>query len=261
MVKRLFLLMVALVAVSPLAANALTLKSGEVLSSDGNVYAGASPQQQERLVEKARNGGDMAGVVGNNVYIIADDKVIYVPTKELAGKTKESVNNIITANVVKEVTELDIETDTFVENLEDSLGDVQEALAATIEQTVSQAQGQVESLDLSGKLGKLANAANDYYQSGLSQTELSEAVDAANNAVNALPEDMQAVINEVIDAAVSAVEQASSDIDAALQTWDTLSDAAKQAIVDEANSSGAMGCGSGYTCTMEDAENLADSLR
>ena len=105
---------------------------------------------------------------------------------------------------------------------------------------MSQAQGQVESSDLSGKLGKLANAANDYYQSGLSETELSEAVDAANNAVNALPEDMQAVINEVIDAAVSAVEQASSDIDAALQTWDTLSDAAKQAIVDEANSSGAM---------------------
>lgn len=86
-------------------------------------------------------------------------------------------------------------------------------------------------------------------------------MDAANNAVNALPEDMQSVINEVIDAAVKAVEQASSDIDAALQTWDSLSDSAKQAIVDEANSSGAMGCGSGYTCTMEDAENLADSLR
>lgn len=53
----------------------------------------------------------------------------------------------------------------------------------------------------------------------------------------------------------------SSDIDAALQTWNSLSDSAKQATVDESNSYGAMGCGSGYTCTMEDAENLADSLR
>ena len=43
------------------------MKSGEVLSPDGNVYTGASPEQQERLVEKAKRGGDMAGVVGNNV--------------------------------------------------------------------------------------------------------------------------------------------------------------------------------------------------
>ena len=70
-------------------------------------------------------------------------------------------------------------------------------------------------------------------------------MDAANNAVNALPDDMQSVINEIIHAAVKVVEEASSDIDAALQTWDSLSDSAKQAIVDKANKSGAMGCGSG----------------
>ena len=87
-VKRLLWLMWAFLIAGPLGVNALTLKSGEVLSPDGNVYTGASPEQQERLVEKAKCGGDMGGVVGNNVYIIADDKVIYVPTKDLAGKTK-----------------------------------------------------------------------------------------------------------------------------------------------------------------------------
>ena len=107
--------------------------------------------------------------------------------------------------MVKEITELDIETDAFVENLESTLGDVEQALVATIEQTVSQVERHVEGLDVSGKLGKLANAANEYYQSGLSEAELSNAVDAANNAVKALPEDMQSVINEVIDAAVKAV--------------------------------------------------------
>ena len=126
---------------------------------------------------------------------------------------------------------------------------------------MSQVEGHVESLDVSGKLGKLANAANEYYQSGLSEAALSNAVDAANNAVNALREDMQSVIKQIIDAAIKAVEEASSDIDAALQTWDSLYDSAKHAIVDEANSSGAKGCGSGYSCTTEDAENLADSLR
>ena len=80
----------------------------------------------------------MAGVYGNNVFIIAEDKVVYVPTRDLAGKSKESVKNIITANVVKEVTELDIDTDTFVENLQENLGDVEQALSATIQETVSQ---------------------------------------------------------------------------------------------------------------------------
>ncbi len=101
MVKRLLWLIWGFLIAGPLGVNALTLKSGEVLSPDGNVYTGASPELPERLVEKVKRGRDLAGVVGNNVYIIADDKVIYVPTKDLAGKTKQSVKNIITANVVK----------------------------------------------------------------------------------------------------------------------------------------------------------------
>ena len=56
MVKRLLCLMWAFLIAGTLGANALTLKSGEVLSRDGNVYTGASPEQQERLVEKAKRG-------------------------------------------------------------------------------------------------------------------------------------------------------------------------------------------------------------
>ena len=56
MVKRLLCLMWAFLIAGPLGANALILKSGEVLSPDGNVYTGASPEQQERLIEKARRG-------------------------------------------------------------------------------------------------------------------------------------------------------------------------------------------------------------
>jgi len=247
--------------VLPLLASALTFETGQVIGPDGKIYDGASPQQREKLIERAKNGGDIAGVIGSNVFIVADNKVIFVPTSELAGKTKESINNIITANVVKEVTELDIATDIFVEKLEEKLGDVELALAATIQETVSAVQNSQIGSEISGKLGKLVEAANDYYQSGLSQSDINEAVEAANEAVQSLPEELQSVITEVIDAAVQAVEQASSDIEAALQTWDSLSDAAKQAIVDEANKSGVLGCGGGYTCSMNDAENFADSLR
>ena len=34
-------------------AQALTFKSGEVLGSDGNIYDGASPEQVERIIERA----------------------------------------------------------------------------------------------------------------------------------------------------------------------------------------------------------------
>lgn len=54
MVKRLLCLMWAFLIAGPLGANALTLKSGEVLSPDGNVYTGASPEQQERQRKASR---------------------------------------------------------------------------------------------------------------------------------------------------------------------------------------------------------------
>ena len=45
-------------------ANALTLKSGQVLGSDGGVYDGASPEKQQALIAQAQNGGEIAGVTG-----------------------------------------------------------------------------------------------------------------------------------------------------------------------------------------------------
>ena len=41
-------------------ANALTLKSGEVLSSDGKVYSGASPEQRSAIVAQSKSGGCLA---------------------------------------------------------------------------------------------------------------------------------------------------------------------------------------------------------
>ena len=36
---------------------ALTLKSGQVIGSDGQIYDGASPEKQEALIANAQNGG------------------------------------------------------------------------------------------------------------------------------------------------------------------------------------------------------------
>ena len=55
-------------------ASALTFKTGEVLGPDGNVYTGASPEQLERLIERAAEQDMPAGVVGNNVFVVVEDQ-------------------------------------------------------------------------------------------------------------------------------------------------------------------------------------------
>ena len=64
------------------AAQALTFKKGEVLGNDGEVYNGASPEQMERLIEKAAAEDMPAGVTGNNVFVVVGDKVSFVPISD-----------------------------------------------------------------------------------------------------------------------------------------------------------------------------------
>ena len=74
---RAFLLTTVLTLALTGTAHALTLKKGEVLGPDGEIYHGASPKLMEALIEKAKNGDIPAGVVGNNVYVVVGDKVSF----------------------------------------------------------------------------------------------------------------------------------------------------------------------------------------
>ena len=85
-------------------ATALTFKKGEVLGPDGNLYTGASPEQVERLIERAADQDLPAGVVGNNVFVVVEDKVSFVPVSELSGKTKETQLEVIGDQVVQDIT-------------------------------------------------------------------------------------------------------------------------------------------------------------
>ena len=49
-------LMVVLMTLS--VARALTLESGQVIGDDGNIYDGASPEQKEVYIKRAKEGGD-----------------------------------------------------------------------------------------------------------------------------------------------------------------------------------------------------------
>ena len=55
--------------------HAFTIKSGQVWSSDGNVYNFASPDEKKKLIEKYKNGGDQVGVLNNQLFIVVDEDI------------------------------------------------------------------------------------------------------------------------------------------------------------------------------------------
>ena len=81
-------------------AQALTFKKGEVLGADGKTYKSASPEQLERLSERAAASYIPADVIGNNVFVVVGDKVSFVPTSEQSGATKDTQPQIIGDQIV-----------------------------------------------------------------------------------------------------------------------------------------------------------------
>ena len=191
MFRHVSLFIVAFSILSSVPAAALTLKSGEVIGSDGNIYAGASPENAANLKG--------SGVVGRNLFIEVNGKVTFVPLADLAGKSKETVKEIIISAIMtggetinlsdaQDVEQLDTQAQTLIENAEfaSAAADFDAAVAA------AEAAGEEVSLD-----------------------DIQAAVDAGilevEGGIDALIE--SAAINE-------AVEQASSELDAAVAAYE-----------------------------------------
>ena len=74
--------------------HAFTIKSGQVWSSDGNVYDFASPEEKKKLIEKYKNGGDKVGVFNNQLFIVMDEDIINIPMSDLQGKSDAEIDTI-----------------------------------------------------------------------------------------------------------------------------------------------------------------------
>ena len=92
------LLTFSLAVAAPVSA--LTFKKGQVLGADGEIYDGASPEQEAALIKKAEEEGELAGVAGTNLYVVLEGKVTYVPLADVRGKTKEGMKEVIAAHVL-----------------------------------------------------------------------------------------------------------------------------------------------------------------
>ncbi len=91
----LYSLVLTLVFVSN-SSYGLTFKTGQVIGSDGNLYDGASEQTKQKLRHNYNEGaGEQVGVINNNLFIIYEDDVLFVPMSDLAGKNDENIDKII----------------------------------------------------------------------------------------------------------------------------------------------------------------------
>lgn len=107
MCKFLSRILVSLVLALSFSAHALTIKSGQVLGSDGKLYDGASPEVMANLIKNAERTGKKAGLSGGSVYVVIDvpgeegeKDVVFIDLNELAGKDKDGIEAVVLDKVV-----------------------------------------------------------------------------------------------------------------------------------------------------------------
>ena len=192
-------------------AQALTFKKGEVLGPDGNTYTGASPEQMDRLIERAAEDDMPAGVVGNNVFVVVGDKVSFVPTSELRGTTKETQLQIIGDQVVQDITGNEDITYEQVQSLN-------EASAAT-GQDISEllAEGGIEGLDeeLVAELQQVAADTGIGFENLVAVNEVLESL--PDDQVNQLMDDLGDLIEEGFADEINETLTALSEIEGGLE--------------------------------------------
>jgi hypothetical protein len=178
-------------ALATSSSMALTFKKGQVLGSDGKIYDGASPEETARLIKNAADGGESAGVRGNNLFVVMDDELVFIPLSDLSGKTKETRMDIVKAHVIANATDLDVD-----ELLEEAgnLEAVLESRLAGIEAGIEAGLSATEAVDLDNALATAMTASEQV----AAQSALEEALEAADGVdaeVEALFEDSNSVFD------------------------------------------------------------------
>lgn len=92
-----------------MSAHALTLKSGQVMGGDGNVYDGASPEQKENIIKNADRvdffgNKKSSGVIGSNLFLVVEGETVFIPINDLAGKSRDTVTEIVRTHILEVMT-------------------------------------------------------------------------------------------------------------------------------------------------------------
>ena len=149
-----------------------------------------------------KNSQKSVGFYGANVFVVIENEIFYVPTRDLLGKSEEQVKNLITANIVKAMLSVDVSTKELANKLEQNLGDLNKA----IEQIAHQAGDKVKVLYTSEQLSLVFDVAERFEQ-GVSSDKVSQAVVIWDSLS---PEAKQSMVDEANAANVRGCGSSSS---------------------------------------------------
>lgn len=200
-----------LVISMPLAASALTFKKGQVLGSDGQIYDGASPDLRDRLIKKAQRTGESAGVTAGKLFVVVNDTITFVPLSDLAGKSEETVKEIVVEKVTETVTKVFTEqalakAGINVEDLADGAED------AASDEEVAAALASIDDADVAGIAAAEAAKATKEAWANISQEDLAEATQyaaefAAEEAAKVIEhQNIENQLQDLIDSGASEAE-------------------------------------------------------
>ena len=204
-------LVTALVISMPLAASALTFKKGQVLGSDGQIYDDASPDLRDRLIKKAQRTGESAGVTAGKLFVVVNDTITFVPLSDLAGKSEETVKEIVVEKVTETVTKVFTEqalakAGINVEDLADGAED------AASDEEVAAALASIDDADVAGIAAAEAAKATKEAWANISQEDLVEATQyaaefAAEEAAKVIEyQNIENQLQDLIDSGASEAE-------------------------------------------------------
>ena len=168
MLRLSFILLALAPFIAATGAGALTLKSGEVLSSDGKVYSGASPDQKAALVAQSKSkglfGGEgkKAGVRGSNIFVVVGEDVVFVPMTDVRGKSKEQMMDVI--------------ADAAGQQLGSNAPDASDLARGITEEHIEATKEQVSEALASVDIDEAARAATEAAWEGISTADLEQAV-------------------------------------------------------------------------------------
>ena len=171
-------LAMAMAMAMPMTASALTFKKGQVLGSDGQLHDGASPDLRDRLIAKAKRTGKTAGVSGGKLFVVVNDTITFVELQDLAGKSEESVKDIVVEKVTETVTDAFTRQALADAGVDvDTLADSAEALAS--DEDVAAALAEIDNADIAGVAAAEAAEATKEAWANISQEDLQEATQYA----------------------------------------------------------------------------------
>ena len=192
-------------------AQALTFKSGEVLGPDGNMYVAASPENLENIIANAKDDDKPAGVVGNNVFVLVEDTITFVPTKDLAPLNNDERLELIGDKVVENISGVEGLTMESVQAVKELGEEADVNLAEVI------AEGGLEALD-KATLEDLQQVANE---TGIDLANIQAISDSLGGLDTHQLADMNAYLEESLEGEllddINAEIAAISDIEGGLE--------------------------------------------